>query len=254
LTDLVIADDFLRFSAAVNRLAQGMWGGFRRPVPVRRLKREYKEKYKIVVSVGYGPWKETAAQRLTTAAIKGRLPVYVSTSPEDQSSDCDHKPVMIPTDVLGRLITRRGGIPNRAIQPSMKTVRDDKRLLVLLHKGLLVVRKCEFESWYRSDRANGRWPSQRSRLKQGGRPSVQTHALRDAVINAMRSPNMTIAALHRQLVASGRSDVPSPDTLERLVDQLYLETGEAVFFRIKRSRRKPTSGRRLTAKPGETTK
>jgi len=44
--------------------------------------------------------------------------------------------------------------------------------------------------------------------------------------------------LHRLLVASGRSDVPSQDTLARLVDQLHRETGEAALLRTPRARRK----------------
>jgi hypothetical protein len=49
-----------------------------------------------------------------------------------------------------------------------------------------------------------------------------------------------ISALHRMLVASGHSEVPSQDTLARLVYHLHNETGEAGFFRITRVRRKQT--------------
>jgi hypothetical protein len=48
---------------------------------------------------------------------------------------------------------------------------------------------------------------------------------------------ITIAEL-RQLVASGLSNVPSEDTLARLVDQLYRETGNVKFLRRQRDRRK----------------
>ena len=47
-----------------------------------------------------------------------------------------------------------------------------------------------------------------------------------------------IAKLHRLLCVSGRYDVPSPDTLARVVDELHQETGEPEYFRPKRSRRK----------------
>jgi len=42
------------------------------------------------------------------------------------------------------------------------------------------------------------------------------------------------------LVASGHSEVPSQDTLARLVDHLHSETGEAGLLRITRVRRKQT--------------
>ena len=44
---------FLRFSKAVALLAQGIWGGLRRPTPVIEVKQ-----YKGQVSVTFGPWKE----------------------------------------------------------------------------------------------------------------------------------------------------------------------------------------------------
>ena len=72
LTDLIVPDGFLRFSDAINRLAEGMWGGLRRPFPVGGVKRTYKK-----ASVIFAPWKEQAGQRLTAAAIAGKLPVYL---------------------------------------------------------------------------------------------------------------------------------------------------------------------------------
>jgi hypothetical protein len=171
LTNLIIPDGFLPFSDAVNRLAQGIWGGFRRPIPVQRLKQIYKK-----VFMRYGPWKEEAAHRLRAAAVKGRLPVYVFASLKGPSGDSHQKLVMIPENVLGQLITVRGSFPDHAIRPTTKTVCGDEALLVLLTKGLLLVRETYFDSWYKLDRARGRWPSQRSRLKQSGRPSVRTRA------------------------------------------------------------------------------
>ena len=59
LTDLIPPNGFLRFSDAVSRQAQGMWGGLRRPIPVRRIKghKQYKN-----VSVVFAAWKEQAKQ------------------------------------------------------------------------------------------------------------------------------------------------------------------------------------------------
>jgi hypothetical protein len=37
-----ILDGFLSVSEAVSVLARGMWGGLRRPLPVRQLKKQYR--------------------------------------------------------------------------------------------------------------------------------------------------------------------------------------------------------------------
>jgi len=101
----------------------------------------------------------------------------------------------------------------------------------------------DFDAWYRSERAKGKWPSQRSKLKiGGGRPTKQVKRVRKAVIELVHdgkwSGKASIAKLHRLLIDSGGFEVPSPDTLARLVERLHAETGEAEFFRAKRTRRK----------------
>jgi hypothetical protein len=91
------------------------------------------------------------------------------------------------------------------------------------------------------ERRKGRWPSQH--LGKGpadGRPSRITRSLRNAVAKALRERKRRVAELRRDLIASGRTDVPSVDTLERLVDQLHRETGRPEFFRMKRRRPKRT--------------
>ncbi len=59
---LSVPDGFLRFSDAISRLAEGMWGGLPRPVPVQAIKRIEKK-----ASIGFGPRRERAGQRLTAA-------------------------------------------------------------------------------------------------------------------------------------------------------------------------------------------
>ena len=115
----------------------------------------------------------------------------------------------------------------------------------MLTVGLLVVRASDFDIWYRSERAKGKWTSQRSKSKIGnGRPTKQTELLRNAVLALVHDSKWNgkdrITTLHRLLVASDRSDVPSQDTPARLVDQLHSETGESGLFRIPRTRRKQT--------------
>src|SRR6266478_6982950 len=113
-----------------------------------------------------------------------------------------------------------------------------------LTSGFLVVRANDFDAWYRSERAKCKWPSQRhSQRSSIGRPSTQSDAVRNGVIGLVRDGKWTakdgIAMVRRLLVEdSSASEVPSPDTLARLVDRLHWETGESEFFRAKRARRK----------------
>lgn len=231
-----IPDGFLSVSEAVSVLARGMWGGLRRPDPVRQLKR-YKQ-YRNA-SVGFGPWKEEAARRFKTAAIEGNVQVYVFTKTNRSASDVETVPVPLSIEVLKRLIAPRGGVTDHAVRPSLKTAGGDAKLLALLVRGILLVSKKEVDDWYRSQRSKRRWASQRlTKRRGGGRPSLQTEALRGAVLSIMRESKLSMAELRRRLAAAGHTGVPSSDTLDRLVDQLYRETGEENLRRIKRLRRK----------------
>ena len=239
--------DFLPLSHAVNRLADGMWGGLQRPEPVVAIKRVHKK-----LSLGSGPWGERAGRRLRAAAVRGKLAIYVFAKPQIRSeahnrAECPPEkiePFVVPVTVVKRLIASRGSLPHYPFRPSIKTAEGNEKLLALLTVGLLVVRASEFDCWYQSERAKGRWPSQRSKLKRNGRPTKQTESLRNAVLAIVHDHKWNgkdqIAALHRLLIAHSHLSVPSPDTLARLVDQLHSETGEAELFRTPRTRRKQT--------------
>jgi hypothetical protein len=244
MKDETAPDSFLRFSDAVTQLAEGMWGGLRQAEPVRTIKKTAK-----IESIGFGPWRERAGKRLTAAARKGEVAVYVVA---DRHRSFEHlisppdvraNPESLPISVLKRLITSRGTLPDYPIRPSIKTADGDRKLFELLTVSILLVRANDFAAWYQSERAKGKWPSQRSRSKIGnGRPTKQTEAMRNAVMALVRDQKWTgevgITELHRILVDSGRTDVPSPDTLTRLVDQLHQETGEPELFRKQLARRK----------------
>ena len=240
-----VPDGFLRLSDAICRLAEGMWGGLRRPALVGAIKRIER------ASIGFGPWREQAGRRLTAAVRKGKLAVYVFAEPQAlfkrrplaRRSPQQLEPVTVPVSVLAWLTTTRGSLADHPIRPSIKTAEGDEKLLGLLTVGVLVIRANDFDVWYRSERAKGKWPSQRSRLKiGGGRPTKQDERVRNAVIGLVRdgkwSGKVSIAKLHRLLIASGDIEVLSPDTVARLVDQLHAEMGEAGLFRAKRVRRK----------------
>ena len=229
-------EDFLRISCAANRLADGMWGGLRRPDPVAAIKQDQKK-----LSLGFGPWGEKAGRRLRAAAVRGKLTIYVFAKPEIRSkdhhlTDCSSEkmePLVVPVDVVKRLIASRGGLPDHPIRPSIKTAQGNEKLFALLTVGLLVVRASDFDVWYQSERAKGSWPSQRSKLKINGRPTKQTDPLRNAVLALVHDRKWNgknpISALHRMLVASGHSEVPSQDTLARLVDHLPAKRAKKGF-------------------------
>jgi hypothetical protein len=245
VTDL--SADYLPLSEAVNRLTEGMWGGVPRPEPVALIKQSYKD-----VSVGFGPWREKAGQLLRGAAVKGKLAIYILAKNKVRSDDHDltgdasvkPEPTYVPVSAIKRLILSREILPDHPIQPSMKTAGGNENLFALLTIGLLVVRASDFDAWYHSERAKGRWPSQRAKGKKNGRPTIQTEALENAVlalVNDLKwSGKDRIATLHRMLVASGRSDVPSPDTVARLIDQLHGKTGDIRLLRVARVRQKQT--------------
>jgi len=183
---LSVPDGFLRFSDAISRLAEGMWGGLRGPAPMRAIKRAIKRIEKREASIGFGPWREQAGQRLTAAVKKGRLAVYVFAEPQAlfksralaRRSPQELGPVAVPMNVLARLSTTRGSLPDHPIRPSIKTAEGDEKLLGLLT--VLVIRAGDFDVWYRSERAKGKWPSQRSRLRIGGGRAHQSPPIQSA--------------------------------------------------------------------------
>ena len=245
MNESTVPEGFLRVSDAVGLLAAGMWGGLPRPAPVQAIKRKFKRR-----SVGFGPWREQAGQCLRSAAVEGKLAIYVAAEHQvapsapaaAPSSSATGNPVVLRPSVVRQLLTTRASLPDHPIRPSVKTVAGDMKLLRLLTIGVLLVRAAEFGRWYRSERAKGKWGSQRSLSTAGvGRPAKQSDLIRSAIIALVRdgawSAKAGIVKLHR-LLCAGRDGVPSPDTLARLVDQLHQETGEPEYFRPKRSRRK----------------
>jgi hypothetical protein len=235
--DETVPDGYLRLSHAVKRLYRGVWGTLPRPEPLQTMSPEFRRKVP-----GWGPWKEDAGSILTTAATEGKLPLYVSTESCAAINNVESQPTLLPTTVVSRMIPIRGSLPDHPLRLSLKIACGDHKILEKLQVGLLLVRTEEFDKWYRAERAKGKWPSQRSRKKRRvGRPSKQSEALRSKVINLMRVWKTSIAELGQRLVSEGRmdmDDVPSLDTLTRMVDRLHRETGDPVLCRKKRSRRR----------------
>jgi hypothetical protein len=191
------------------------------------------------LSLAFGAWKEESGKLLKAALIEGKLPLYVQAARPGAFEQSGSTPMRIPAAVVGRMIPSRATLSDVAIRPSLKIAGGDPKILALLKDGFLVTRVAEFNEWYRLQRAKGTWPSQRSRRKRHreGRPLKQTDELRNVVINEMRERKSSVAVLHRRVTTLHGIDV-SADTLARLVDALYRETGEAVFRRRKRIQRK----------------
>ena len=207
----------MKLSEAVVKLSSGVWGGLPLPAPVVALKKSY-----CKMSVGYGPWRERAWGYLREAVQDGKLKVYIDFPP--------HPLKLIPINVVNRLITPRGTIPDHAIRPTYRTVDKDAKLLVALINGTLVIRSSDFRDCYLSLREERKWASQRTSLKpRNGRPPKQANKARNMILRMLDANEWDrqagILELHRMLSASGDVDLPSPDTLARLADQLYRETG-----------------------------
>jgi hypothetical protein len=178
----------------------------------------------------------------------GELAVYIITDPHYKKARQEPRPpkqtepLALPLNLVRQLSTNaRGILADHAIRPTLKTAEHDPKLFRLLSVGLLLIRESDFNDWYRSERGTGKWPSQRSRSKHGnGRPTKQTEAIGNKVLalvdSGAWSAKQSIAKLHR-LLKGDHPDVPSPDTLARLVDQLHDETGDSTLLRTRRAQR-----------------
>jgi hypothetical protein len=223
---------YLALSEAMMRLGAGMWGGLKRPMPLRSWNR-----YPPV----YAPRQDYAAKQFTRMILSGGLTVFVVAEPQPVSEESTpplpptKEPVAVPTGILKHLISWRHAIPDHVIRPTLKTVEGNIQLLVLLTVGILVVQEKEFERWYRSERARRKWPSQRSAAKpRRGRP-IKRDRVKDEVLTLVRGgrwrANDGFAVLRRLLLSNNCSYVPSTDTLRRFVDDMHVETGEPRLLR-----------------------
>jgi hypothetical protein len=232
-----LPDGFILFSEAIRRLGMSMWSGLQRPIAVQDVSAELRKQGTHKARIGFGPWRQRAGEDLNFAACEGKLKVYVAL--ENQENPICTR---IPAKVLRQLILVRGSLPDRAIRPSLKACDRDRNLLLLLQRGCLVVKESEFSTWHKAERRKGKWPSQEKREKPRiGRPTKQRQELRNAIIALVRdgvwSSEQPVTELRRQLIDSGRTNVPSADTLARWLDRLHDETGDADLRRSRRGRR-----------------
>ena len=220
-----------------------MWGGIRRAEPVAKLKREEPR-----LSVGWGPWRDHAGAALRSAILEGKLSVYVRPTANAEAGgqsggQISDLTTTVPTSVFKRLVAPRGIPTDHAYRPTLTSVGNDPILLARLNSGILVLQKTAFDNWYRRELAKGRWPSQATRQKTFiGRPSKQTDTITASILGLVNDKewdaSLAVAVLRQCLMDRGRNDVPSPDTLVRIVDRLYRETGNPLLHRSRRRGRR----------------
>jgi hypothetical protein len=229
--------DYLLISKAVERLESGMFGGaVTRSEPVKAVKDKAPR-----LSVGFGPQREAAASVILKATLAADLSVHVITRPTAEGS-C--RWLVVPADVLQCFPRVRGGLPDHLVRQPISLLRNKSiapDLFAALSASALHLQRAEFEAWYNNQKGLRRWPSQRTSKKpRRGRPSMQT----DHILNLIKAlvaeekwaaPD-GIAKLVELLASKG---APSRNTLRRVVDQLYLETGNPKYRIISRKRAKP---------------
>ena len=244
---------FLLVSEATVRLYRGIWGSLTRANVVAAVKKKIPR-----LSAAAASRRSFSTEYFATAAVEGKLPIYVVADPELAPEKYPEEglapaptkePVMVPVGILKRLIQARGGLPDHPIGVSLKAVANDLRMFVLLRVGLLVVPTNDFERWYRSERSRGKWQSQRKSSKRGvGRPRKQD-AWRNAVLAIVNDGSWTakqpISKLSALLKGSECSNVPSEDTLGRLVNNLSIEIADPDLVRAKR--RSPRASRKISS-------
>jgi hypothetical protein len=234
---------FVLISNAVKRLENGMFGGLGRPDMVDRIKKACPR-----LSIGSGPQREKAAEAICQAVLSGKLQVYVERRGQarDSNSGADRIPTLriVPSAVLKILPKTRGGLPDAAIRVPLFLLREklvDEETFVALSSGPLLLKETDFASWYRREKRKGKWPSQRNRKSPHvGRPSKQDPTLINKVTSIVRANAWSgkVSELERLLARDGI--VVSHDTVARILDALFVTTGDERFRR--RSRRKAKLG------------
>ena len=143
--------ELLLISEAVARLEDGMYGNFGRPEAVMAAKKAYPG-----FTIGFGPRKEDAVTLIDDALKKGELSVFVLPESNERGT-----PLKVPSEVLGKMIRIRGGLPDRVVQPIRIFAGDPiaPELLAALSKSALYLRRKEFEPWYKTGRKKRNWPS-----------------------------------------------------------------------------------------------
>jgi len=244
---------YLSLRQIENSLDRRMWAGFGCAKIARQFLEDRHETGKR--DAGFAARRKRVMASLKRAFFARKLTLYVLADEDSfrerykQVPSWAKKPVALTKELLGRVFVKEsnGRISGTfAIRPSRKLGGSDRLFVVLTCAHQLIVRECDFRRWFRSERRKRRWPSQGMayaipKRKPVGRPSKLSPALKFAILKAGREKAWTsarpITELHRLLSGQGLN-VPSVDTLARIVGTLFAETGEPWLGRRRRVRRK----------------
>jgi hypothetical protein len=146
----------------------------------------------------------------------------------------------VPKEALKLVIPVHSGLPDHAVhvyrpQPGSSI---SSRLLAKLRKSIMLLSRVEFDAWYEAERRKTNWPAQsQSKAAKVGRPragELVPNRVRRLVEQNKWSATAPITALQRLLMEMKPLEIVSDDSLARIVDRLFLHTGDSRFQRHKR--------------------
>lgn len=221
--------EFLPISEATFFLQKGMFGQKNLPNIVVEARKKIGPKF----LAGVGQWREQAAACILTAALAGKLKVYVTYEPDQKKFE------IVSPNTLKLIVPVRSALPDH---PTRIAYPRSGPPLIRLSRGALFLSKSEFECWYRAEKAKRKWPSQEGASKRPiGRPRVSADwraRIKHLVEGGEWSAQKSIPTLKKSLAASEFGEAPpSDDALARIVDELLKETGDD---RYRRKRRRPS--------------
>jgi len=173
--------------------------------------------------VNFGAQRKETRTQIWRAGRAGKLRIYAILA------DSLEPQVLYP-EILACIIRVRGGLPDDVgrLVSFKKLVPASRALYFGIRDSILAVNEQEFERWRTGKHKEGKWASQRSKKetkKQRGRPRVRDNDLRTQILVCLRDDRWTgrdgIPALKKILDSIlGRTNVPSEDTLARIVRAL----------------------------------
>jgi hypothetical protein len=225
--------DKFPLSAAASQLEKCMYGNLQRHKTVEAFKAN---PFNRDASVGPTEQKLMAGRAIYNAIKEGEIVVIA-----------EGGSLLAPTILDPRLLAcviglSRGRMTDHVLQmagrtneetPGTSNLPADLRTLAgKLEGARLLVSKQEFEKWLAAEKAKRLWPSQKV-AKTGKPPRGRTRKDRDLWFNQIeRLLNdgtwtfvKSIPALRRALVENGQINVPSEDTLARIVTEFRILRG-----------------------------
>jgi hypothetical protein len=237
---------YVTISESVNRLEKGMFAQLPRPLLVHEVKRN--PDIGRDASIGFGPWRDQAAKSIRDAAIAGHLMVCCAIVDESRAID-EGSIESVPKEALKLVIPVHSGLPDYAVhvyrpQPGSSISSRSK-----LRKSIMLLSRVEFDAWYEAERRKTNWPAQsQSKAAKVGRPragELVPNRVRRLVEQNKWSATAPITALQRLLMEMKPLEIVSDDSLARIVDRLFLHTGDSRFQRRKRRSSRKTPAPRV---------